>query len=44
MVITNELEWQMLSYYVIYEKFWKIMQQAEKEALRVNVGQIRVKD
>ncbi len=34
MVIMNDLEWQMLSYYVTYyEKFRKIMQRKEKEAL-----------
>ncbi len=30
----NDLEWPMLSYYVIYyEKFGKVMQRTEKEAL-----------
>ncbi len=30
----NDLEWPMISYYVIYyEKFTKVMQQTEKEAL-----------
>ncbi len=34
MVIMNDLEWPMLSYYVIYyEKFKNVMQQTEKEAL-----------
>ncbi len=34
MVIMDDLEWPMLSYYVIYyEKFRKVMQQTEKEAL-----------
>ncbi len=34
MVIMNDLEQQMLSYYVIYfEKFRKVMQLSEKEAL-----------
>ncbi len=34
MVIMNDLEWPMLSYYMIYyEKFRKVMQQTEKEAL-----------
>ncbi len=33
-VIMNDLEWQMLSYYVFYyEKFKKVMQRTEKEAL-----------
>ncbi len=33
MVIINDIEWPMLSYYVIYyEKFKKVMQQTEKEA------------
>ncbi len=36
MVIMKDLEWPMLSYYVIYyEKFWKVMQQTEKIALTV---------
>ncbi len=36
MVIMNDLEWPMLSYDVIcYEKFWKIMQRTEKEALKI---------
>ncbi len=35
MVIMNDLGWPILSYYVIYyEKFRKIMQWTEKEALR----------
>ncbi len=35
MVIMNDLEWPMLSYYVIYyEKFIKFMQRTEKEALK----------
>ncbi len=35
MVIMNDLEWPMLSYYVIYyEKFRKVMKRTEKEALR----------
>ncbi len=34
MVIMNDLEWSMLSYYVIYyEKFRKVMQRTEKVAL-----------
>ncbi len=34
MVLMNDLEWPMLSYYVIYgEKFRKIMQRTEEEAL-----------
>ncbi len=34
MVIMNDFEWQMLSYYVIwYEKFTKVMQPTEKVAL-----------
>ncbi len=34
MVIMNDLEWGMLSYYVIYyEKFLKVMQWTEKVAL-----------
>ncbi len=34
MVIMNELEWPMLSYYVIsYEKFKKVMQWTENAAL-----------
>ncbi len=34
MVIMNDLEWPLLSYYVIYyEKFKKVMQRTEKEAL-----------
>ncbi len=34
MVIMNDLEWPMLSYYVIYyETFKKVMQRTEKEAL-----------
>ncbi len=34
MVIMNDLEWSMFSYYVIYyEKFTKIMQRTEKLAL-----------
>ncbi len=34
MVIINDLEWQMLSYYVnYYERFRNVMQQIEKEAL-----------
>ncbi len=33
MVIMNDLEWPMLSYYVIYlKKFRKVMQQIEKVA------------
>ncbi len=35
MMIINDLEWPMLSYYVIYyEKFRKVMQRTEKEALK----------
>ncbi len=34
MMIMNDLEWPMLSYYVVYyEKFIKAMQQTEKVAL-----------
>ncbi len=34
MVIMNDLEWPMLSYYVIYyEQFRQVMQQIEKEPL-----------
>ncbi len=34
MVIMNDVEWSMLSYYVIYyEKLKKVMQRTEKEAL-----------
>ncbi len=34
MVIMNDLEWPMLSYYVIlYEKFRNVMQKTEKVAL-----------
>ncbi len=34
MVIMNELEWQMLSYYVIYyDKFRNVMKWADKLAL-----------
>ncbi len=34
MVIMNDLEWPMFSYYVIYyEKLKKVMQWTEKEAL-----------
>ncbi len=34
MVIMNDVEWPMLSYYVIYyEKFRKVMQWTEKVAL-----------
>ncbi len=37
MVIMNNLEWPMISYYVIYyEKFRKVMQQTETEALVFN--------
>ncbi len=36
MVIMNDLEWPMLSYYVIYdEKFKNVMQWTEKEALNM---------
>ncbi len=40
MVIMNNLEWPMLSYYVIYyEKFKNIMQRTEKETLmKATVG------
>ncbi len=42
MVIMNDLEWSMLSYYVIsYEKFRKVMQQTEKVALTELVYGIR---
>ncbi len=38
MVIMNNLEWAMLSYYVIYyDKFRKIMQWTEKEALNLSL-------
>ncbi len=38
MVIMNDLEWPMLSYYVIYyEKFKKIMQWTGKEALKYTI-------
>ncbi len=34
MVIMNDLEWPMLSYYVFYyETFRKVMQQTDKESL-----------
>ncbi len=34
MMIMNDLEWSMLSYYVIeFEKFRNVMQQTEKVAL-----------
>ncbi len=34
----NDLEWPMFSYYVIYyEKFKKVMQRTEKEALNMTV-------
>ncbi len=34
MLIMNDLEWPMLSYYVIYnEMFKKVIQRREKEAL-----------
>ncbi len=37
-VIMNDLEWPMLSYYVIYyEKFRKIMKWTEKEALKYHL-------
>ncbi len=43
MVIMNALEWSMLSYYVIYyEKFRKIMQWTEKEALITNSNHVWV--
>ncbi len=36
MVTMNDLEWPMLSYYVIYyETFRKVMQRTEKEALTI---------
>ncbi len=36
MVIINDLEWPMLSYYgMYYEKFRKILQRIEKEALSI---------
>ncbi len=36
MAIVNDLEWPMLSYYVIYyERFRKVMQQTEKVALNM---------
>ncbi len=36
MVIMNDLEWPMLSYYVIYyEKFRNVMQRTEKVALNL---------
>ncbi len=35
-VVMNDLEWQMLSYYVIwYEKFRKVIQQTEKVAFNL---------
>ncbi len=38
MVIMNDLEWPMLSYYLIYyEKYRKIMQRTEKEAYSLHV-------
>ncbi len=38
MVIMNVLKWPMLSYYVIYyEKFKKVMQWTEKEALKLKI-------
>ncbi len=41
MVIMNDLEWPMLSYYVIYyEKFKKVIQRIEKEALITTLGDI----
>ncbi len=37
MVIMNDLEWPMLSYYVVYyEKFRKVMQRIEKEVLSLS--------
>ncbi len=40
MVIINDLEWPMLSYYVsYYEKFRKVMQWTEKVALNVLIFQ-----
>ncbi len=39
MVIMNDLEWPMISYYMIYyEKFNKIMQWIEKAALSIVLG------
>ncbi len=39
MVIMNDLEWPVLSYYVIYyEKFKKVMQQTEKVALIIYIA------
>ncbi len=41
MVIMSELEWPMHSYYVMYyEMFRKVMQQTEKEALKLNTIQL----
>ncbi len=36
MVIMNDLEWSMMSYH-LFEKFGKIMQQTEKEALTFTI-------
>ncbi len=38
MVIMNDLEWSMLSYFDLFENFRKIMQQTEKETL--NTGDL----
>ncbi len=37
--MNDDLEWPMLSYYVIYyEKFRKVMQQTEKEFLKFDIN------
>ncbi len=39
MVIMNDLEWPMLSYYVIYyKKFRKVMKRIEKVALNLKIS------
>ncbi len=39
MVIINDLEWPMLSYYVIYyEKFRKVTKRTEKVALTIKLS------
>ncbi len=44
MVIMNDLEWPMLSYYVIYyEKFKHVMQWAEMEALTFGINLLKTK-
>ncbi len=37
MVIMNDFEWTLLYIMIYYEKFRKIMQWTEKEALRVDI-------